>query len=122
MAMFPDDFPFNRREREAEVAETQAPIVEAQPLAANAFPDNFPFNKREAEAQVEAPADGAAVVAEADAQPRFTPATSIFPAGFPFVDPEPEPVPVQPAPAAQREAVSVVEAAGANMSDVELTF
>ena len=24
MAMFPDDFPFNRRETEAEVAETQA--------------------------------------------------------------------------------------------------
>jgi hypothetical protein len=76
MGLFPDDFPFTRREPEAAA---QEPIVEAQPLASGAFPDDFPFNtKREAQA---APA----AVAEAREQRP----SAIFPPGFPFSDPEP---------------------------------
>lgn len=41
MAMFPDNFPFSRRDDDA-------PVVEAAPLdPANAFADDFPFSKRE---------------------------------------------------------------------------
>jgi hypothetical protein len=87
MAMFSDDFPFTRREAEAA---TEAPVVQAQPLAADAFDDGFPFTKRETPA-VAAPAR----VAAAPAAP-----SAIFPPGFPFADPQPE-------------AVSVVEAAPA---------
>src|SRR5690349_18321850 len=78
MGMFSDDFPFTRRE-----AESEAPVVQAQPLAADAFDDGFPFTKRETQ-PVEAPAAAAA--------PRAP--SAIFPPGFPFADPEPEVVSV----------------------------
>jgi hypothetical protein len=84
MGMFSDDFPFARREAEAL---DQAPVVEAQPLAADAFPDDFPFTKREVAA-----ADSAAATRP------LSSASSIFSPGFPFAEPEPD-------------AVSVVEAA-----------
>ena len=88
MSIFSDDFPFTRREAQVEsTAETPAPVVEAQPLAADAFADDFPFTKR----QSEAPAIDAAAAAAAPARrPAFAPASSIFPAGFPFADPQPE--------------------------------
>jgi len=98
MSIFSDDFPFTKRQDQpaAEVtdaAEAQAPIVRAQPLAADAFDDGFPFTKRQAECEARA--------AE-PARSSFMPASSIFPPGFPFAEPEPE-------------VVSVVEAAPSAM-------
>ena len=110
MSIFSDDFPFARREAEVEsAAEAQAPVVQAQPLAADAFADDFPFAKREADAPA---ADGAAEAAPA-ARPAFTPASSIFPPGFPFVDPQPEVVSVVEA------APAMIEASVAAMMDAE---
>jgi hypothetical protein len=102
MAIFPDDFPFTRREAEVEAAATEAPapVVQAQPLAADAFANDFPFTKREADAPTVDVASEAASVA----RPAFTPASSIFPAGFPFVDPQPEVVSVAEATPAVTEA------------------
>lgn len=94
MGMFSDDFPFTRRETEVQ---NQPPVVEAQPLAANAFADDFPFTPREAQAPA------------APAQPAFTP-SAIFPPGFPFADPEPEPVSVveaAPEPACDEPAMEL---------------
>ena len=92
MSIFSDDFPFTRREAEVESAATEAPVpvVQAQPLAFDAFADDFPFTKRE----VDAPAGDVAAEAASAARPAFTPASSIFPTGFPFVDPQPEVVSV----------------------------
>jgi hypothetical protein len=102
MSIFSDDFPFTRREAEVEsAAETPAAVVQAQPLAADAFADDFPFTKREAEAPV------------ADARPASTPASSIFPAGFPFADPQPEVVSVIEA------APAVIEASVASVMDAD---
>ena len=90
--MFPDDFPFNRRESEAAA---QEPVIEAQPLSANAFPDDFPFSKK--------PAPQAAATTES--RPTFTPSSSIFSPSFPFEDPQPAPE-VTEAPAAEAIAPS----------------
>ena len=101
MSIFSDNFPFTRREAEVEsAAETSAPVVQAQPLAADAFADDFPFTKREADAT----AVNATPEAAPAARPTFTPASSIFPAGFPFVDPQPEVVSVVEAAPAVTEA------------------
>ena len=82
MALFPDDFPFNRRSDDA-------PVVEATPLEpANAFHDDFPFGNRQAEAPAPAAAAEVAETVEAEPvapRPAFVPETSIFPPGFPFV-------------------------------------
>ncbi|MGB7161502.1 MAG: PilZ domain-containing protein [Tepidisphaeraceae bacterium] len=86
MGMFSDEFPFARREAEAE-EQNQVPVVEAQPLAADAFPDDFPFTTREA-----ATPDSAAETRPASS------ASSIFPPGFPFAEPDVVSV-VQAAPA-----------------------
>jgi len=80
--MFPDDFPFNRRDDEPATSE---PVVEAQPLSANAFPDDFPFNQKS-----EPQADAAA-----EARATFTPSSSIFSPGFPFSEPQPAPAMTQ---------------------------
>ena len=112
MSIFSDDFPFTKRQDGAasdvtNAAEGQAPVVQAQPLASDAFDDGFPFTSKgetEAAAAAEAP------------RPSFTPASSIFPAGFPFADPQPQVVSVveaAPAPAAaQGEAAAVMDAEG----------
>lgn len=109
MGMFSDDFPFTRREAEVEAAAgTPTPTVEAQPLAADAFADDFPFSRRESEAPAApAPARPAA------APSRFRPASSIFPPGFPFVEPQPEVVPVLEA----APAVTAAPAASAAHAD-----
>ncbi|HEV2295785.1 MAG TPA: PilZ domain-containing protein [Tepidisphaeraceae bacterium] len=99
MGMFSDDFPFTKRQSEVE---SQAPVVEAQPLAADAFPDDFPFTKRVADAPTAPPA--------VDARWALTPASSIFPPGFPFAEPQPE-----------TQIVSAVEAAPQPQPLTELT-
>ena len=81
MAMFPDDFPFNRRDDEPATSE---PVVEAQPLSTNAFPDDFPFNTK-SEPQG----------AGAEQRTTFTPSSSIFSPGFPFSEPQPAPAMTQ---------------------------
>ncbi|MDQ3439297.1 MAG: PilZ domain-containing protein [Planctomycetota bacterium] len=107
MAIINDDFPFTRREAEVDSAvEAQAPVVQAQPLAADAFADDFPFTKREAEAP-------AAPVEAAAARPAFTPASSIFSAGFPFAEPQPQVVSVVEA------APAVIEAPGDSVMDAD---
>ncbi len=80
MAMFPDNFPFNRRDDDA-------PVVEATPLnPVDAFADDFPFTKRE---EQPAPAAAAATM--------HAGASRIFPPGFPFAE-------------SQQEVMSVVDA------------
>jgi hypothetical protein len=83
MAMFPDDFPFNRRADEP--AATREPVIGAQPLSANAFPDDdFPFNRKSE------PRGSAADTRAASAS-----SSSIFAPGFPFSEPEPAPAMTQ---------------------------
>jgi hypothetical protein len=72
MGLFPDEFPFTKRQDDQ-------PVVEATPLApASVFPDDFPFNgRRETRSE---PA------AASEPQP-----SSVFPPGFPFNHAQPEP-------------------------------
>jgi hypothetical protein len=86
MTMFPDDFPFNRRDDEP--AATGEPVVEAQPLSSDAFPEDFPIiQKSELQAPVTEP------------RAALTPSSSLFAPGFPFTEPQPEAAP-RPEPAA----------------------
>jgi hypothetical protein len=82
MPIFSDDFPFTKRRDEtaSQPGEAKRAVVQAQPLASDAFDDGFPFTKGRAEI----------TSAAAEAKPASTPASSIFPPGFPFVEREPE--------------------------------
>ncbi len=106
MAIFPDDFPFNRRDDEL-------PVVAATPLdPARTFSDDFPFTKREPQATepVEAPDGGARWTAKPQAA--GTAGSTIFAPGFPFADPPPEVVSVVEAtPSVIEAAAAPVEAA-----------
>jgi hypothetical protein len=84
MAMFPDDFPFNRRDDDEPATTTSEPVVEAQPLSADAFADDFPFNQKSG------PRPPAVETRATSAS-----SSSIFAPGFPFSEPQPAPAMTQ---------------------------